>query len=112
MSFDFSETLKLIANSHFAAGAAGGLVRSFYVKEAYGLALTRTLAGGVSAYYISPIILWGAPRFLEMTQADLLAFQAPAGAAASFLVGLLGIFVSTTIERVIKKRFGVNDAKQ
>lgn len=104
---DASEIIKSLLSSHFAAGAAGGMVRSFYVREAYGIATMRTIAGGVSAHYVTPIVLWAAPRFIEISQQDLLAFNAPAGAAASFLVGLLGIFVSATVEKVISKRFNL-----
>lgn len=101
------EAIKAILGSHFAAGAAGGLVRSFYVREAYAISMMRTLSGGISAYYVTPIVLWAAPRFIEISQTDLLAFSEPAGAATSFLVGLMGIFVSTTLEKVIAKRFKV-----
>ena len=106
---DIGDFLRSALGSPFAAGAAGGLVRSFYVKEAYGIALMRTIAGGISAHYITPIILWTAPRFIEMTQAELLEFSSPASAAVAFGVGLLGIFVSTTVEKIINKRFKIDD---
>lgn len=108
-NFTIHELLLSLTNSHFAAGAAGGLVRSFYVREAFGIAFMRTIAGGVSAHYVTPILLWAAPRFLDISQVELVAFTSPAGAAASFAVGLMGIFLSTTIEKIINKRFEIDD---
>ena len=102
---DLPDILKATLGTHFAAGAAGGLVRSFYFREAFGIVAMRAIAGGVSAHYVTPIVLWAAPRFIEISQTDIVAFADPAGAAASFFVGLMGIFISTTVEKVISKRF-------
>lgn len=102
---DVGDILRTALNSHFAAGVAGGFVRSFHVKEAFGIAAMRALAGGVSAHFITPIIIWAAPRFIDITQSDISTFNGPAGAAISFLVGLMGIMLSTVIEKVIMERF-------
>ena len=101
------ELIKATLSSHFAAGAAGGLVRAFYIKEAYSVAAIRAVAGGISAYYVTPIILWGAPRFIEMSQTDLIAFTTPAGLFTSFIVGSMGILTSTLVEKFIKKKVGI-----
>ena len=90
--------------SHFIAGAAGGLARSFYVREAWAVSTMRTLAGGMSAHYVAPIILWLLPRYMEITQADLVSFADSAGVAVAFGVGMLGIFVSTVLEKAISKK--------
>lgn len=90
--------------SYFVAGAAGGLARSFYVKEAWAVSLMRTLAGGMSAHYITPIILWALPRFLEIPQEDLIHFGDSAGQAVAFATGMVGIFASTTFEKLVIKR--------
>ena len=99
-----NEIIASVIGSHFMAGAAGGLVRSFHVREAWAVSAMRTIAGGVSAQYLTPIALWAAPRVIEITQEDMINFSEPAGLAVAFLVGLLGIFLSTSVEKLISKK--------
>jgi len=107
MKAEIFDIMKDIASSHFVGGVAGGLVRAFFIKEAYGVAMIRGMAGGATAFYLSPVIIWLLLRKLEVDQGDLLAVSHLLDLSISFSVGVMGMMLSTVIEKVIYKWAGI-----
>lgn len=101
---DTGEFIRLITTSHFVAGAAGGFVRGYHIKEVYGLALMRMLAGGVSAHFVAPSVMWWLAIQYEVQQSGMGNFE-PVGLLISFIVGYMGIILSGVVENAIFKRF-------
>lgn len=98
---NINELITGIIGTHFIAGAAGGLARSFTVKQAWAVSVMRALAGAMSAHYITPIILFAINNMIEISQEDLIGFNDTAGSAIAFIIGLMGMFLSIAIEKLI-----------
>lgn len=104
---DVSELIKQFASSNFTAGASGGFVRNIYAREAWTTTALRSVAGGLSAHFLTPLILWFAMNEMELEQAEIIAVSTPMGIAISFSIGLLGIALSSIVERILTKRAGL-----
>lgn len=100
MSVSFT-VLEQALTHYSTAGAAGGLVKSVSRRETLGRVILSTAMGGLSSYYLTPVLLWAVAFQLGLDGNKMAAFESVAPAAMGFFLGITTTKITEILERLL-----------
>ena len=95
-----TQSIADLINSHLAAGSSGGAVKWFSSRGSLYELLSAMIIGGLCAWYMSPMMLWGVAYYLDLDSVQSNEFSESAGAFISFALGMAGGSLVSIIDGV------------